>query len=147
MPRLLRTQLPDGVFHVTARGVEQRPIFADEDDRRTFLALLADAIPRYRWRCYAFCLMGNHYHVVVEATRADLSAGFQWLNGRYGRLFNDRHRRSGHLFGSRFASWVVAEDTHLSAACAYVLENPVRAGLCARSEDWRWSGSRYGRLA
>ncbi len=145
MPRLLRTALPDGFFHVTARGVEQRTIFEDDDDRGVFLELLARTIERYRWECHAFCLMGNHYHVVLEATRADLSTGCQWLNGRYGQLFNKRHARSGHLFGARFASWILADDEHLAAACRYVLLNPVRAGLCRRTHEWRWSGSRYAR--
>jgi putative transposase len=145
MPRILRTTLPDGYFHVTARGVEQRAIYLDREDCRSFLDLFASTVRRHRWGVYAFCLMGNHYHVVIEAPRAELSGGVQRLNGVYAQRFNRRHGRWGHLFGDRFASWVIETDEHLHDACRYVLENPVRAGLCERPEDWPWSGSRWGR--
>ncbi len=131
MARLPRSLLPDGIYHVTTRGVARTAIFLDDDDRRLFLSLLALAIRRYGWRCHAFCLMSNHYHLVVEATRAELSKGMQLLNGRYAELFNAKYRRSGHLFGDRFASRLIQSDSHLAHACAYVLANPIRAGLPA----------------
>ena len=145
MPRILRTTLPDGYFHVTARGVEQRPIYLDSEDCRSFLGLFGSTARRHGWTLYAFCLMGNHYHLVLEATREALSDGAQWLNGVYAQDFNRRHGRWGHLFGARFASWVIETEEHLYAACRYVVENPVRAGLCASPEDWPWSGSRWGK--
>ena len=145
MPRILRTTLPDGYFHITARGVEQRTIYLDRDDYLAFLALLGSTSRRHGWDLYAFCLMGNHYHAVLEATREALSDGVQWLNGGYAQQFNGRYRRWGHLFGARFASWVIESEKHLYHACRYVLENPVRAGLCERAEDWPWSGSRWGK--
>jgi putative transposase len=145
MPRILRSTLPDGYFHVTARGVEQRTIYLDREDCRSFLTLFASVARRYGWNVHAFCLMPNHYHVALEATRAALSDGVQWLNGVYAQGFNRRHARWGHLFGARFASWVIESETHLEAARRYILENPVRAGLCERPEDWPWSGSRWGR--
>jgi putative transposase len=145
VPRILRTTLPDGYFHVTARGVEQRAIYLDREDCRAFLALFGGTARRFGWDLYAFCLMPNHYHLVVEATRDALSHGSQWLNGVYAQAFNRRHARWGHLFGGRFASWVIEREEHLYAACRYVLENPVRAGLCQRADDWPWSGSRWGR--
>ena len=145
MPRILRTTLPDGYFHVTARGVERRAIYLDREDCRSFLDLFASAVRRHGWDVYAFCLMGNHYHLVIEATRAELSGGVQRLNGVYAQRFNRRHGRWGHLFGGRFASWVIETDEHLYDACRYVLENPVRAGLCERTDDWPWSGSLWGR--
>lgn len=145
MARLPRSLLPDGIYHVTTRGVARTAIFLDDDDRRLFLSLLALAIRRYGWRCHAFCLMSNHYHLVVEATRAELSKGMQLLNGRYAELFNAKYRRSGHLFGDRFAPRLIQSDSHLAHACAYVLANPIRAGLCRHPGDWRWSGSPYER--
>jgi putative transposase len=145
MPRILRTTLPDGFFHITARGVEQRPIYLDSEDRRSFLALFGSTVRRHSWELYAFCLMGNHYHVVLETTREALSNGVQWLNGGYAQRFNERHGRWGHLFGSRFRSWVVESEKHLYDASRYVLDNPVRAGLVERAEDWPWSGSRWGK--
>jgi putative transposase len=88
MPRILRTSLPDGYFHVTTRGVEQRAIYLDGDDCRSFLGLLAATVSRNHWDVYAFCLMGNHYHLVLEAARANLSHGVQGLNGVYAQRFN-----------------------------------------------------------
>ena len=145
MPRILRTTLPDGYFHITARGVEQRMIYLDREDCRGFLGLFGATARRHRWDLYAFCLMGNHWHAVLEATREDLSGGVQWLNGTYAQRFNRRYGRWGHLFGGRFRSWVIDSEEYLYGACKYVLENPVRAGLCERAEDWPWSGSRWGK--
>ncbi len=144
MARRPRNLLRDGrFFHVTARGVNRAAIFRDDADRRAFLALLGDCVARSGWRCHAFCLMSNHYHLVVETpTLSALSAGMHRLNGVYAQQFNRKHGRSGHLFGDRFASWLLAEESHYEATCAYVLANPVRAGLCARPDDWKWSAAR-----
>lgn len=139
VPRSLRTDLPDGIYHVTARGVAGASVYVDDEDRRTFLRVLAGTVEQYAWRCHAFCLMTTHYHLVVDSTRASLSAGCQRLNGLYGQRFNKRHGRAGHLFGARFAAWVIDTEDHLVAACRYVFQNPVRAGLCERAEEWPWS--------
>ena len=143
MPRLARCLLPErGIYHVTTRGVARQAISRDDDDRRLFLALLARATRRTNWECHAFCLMPNHHHLIVE-TRPDLlSVGLHLLNGRYAQAFNERHERTGHLFGDRFAAFVIRDDEHLRAAVEYVLQNPVRAGLCRRADAWPWSGAR-----
>jgi putative transposase len=145
VPRQLRSDLPNGFFHVTARGVAHERIFLDDDDRRHFLALLAGTVRRCDWRCFGFCLMTTHYHLVLETTRERLSLGIQRLNGRHAEAFNARHSRRGHLFGARFASWVVTSEQHLYETCRYVVLNPVRAGLCRSPEQWRWSHSRVTR--
>ena len=88
--------------------------------------------------------MGNHYHLVFLSTRSALSAGMHGVNGRYAQAFNVRHARRGHLFGDRFDSRVVEDDAYLEALCGYVANNPVRAGLCERADEWPWSWSRYG---
>ena len=85
--------------------------------------------------------MGTHYHVILSATRDRLSDGMRRLNGAYARRFNKRHGRRGHLFDERFASFSIEDDRHLEAAVDYVLQNPVRAGLCAKARDWPWAGS------
>jgi putative transposase len=139
MARPRRSDLPDGVFHITARGVAGTAVFRDDEDRLRFLRLLGKTVERHDWMCHAFCLMGTHYHLVVQATRDDVSAGIQWLNGTYAQSFNRRHERWGHLFGARFGSWVIDRDEHLASTCLYVLQNPVRAGLCRHAEDWPWS--------
>jgi putative transposase len=144
MARMLRRDLPDGIYHVTARGVAHASIFRDDRDRAGFLGILAEVVDRYAWRCHAFCLMGTHYHLVVETTRAQLSAGLQRLNGTYAQRFNRRHGRSGHLFGARFSSWLIETERHMRDACLYVVMNPVRAGLCEDAGEWRWSHLRRG---
>lgn len=148
MSRVPRTSLPDGYFHVVARGVDRRtPLFRDGTDRTGFLRLLRHAVVRYDWTCFALCVMSTHYHVVLESRQVDLSAGLQWLNGVYARHFNRRHDRFGHVFGDRFSTRVIESEEHLLEACAYVLLNPVKAGLCERADDWPWSYSLYGREA
>jgi REP element-mobilizing transposase RayT len=134
----------DGTFHACTRGVDGTAIFPSDDDRRSFLRLLSDVVVRCSWQVHVFCLMTNHYHLVVEALRDDLSDGFHRLNGVYAQAFNRRHDRRGHLFGDRFWSGQIETDEQLVATCRYVLANPVRAGLCATPADWRWSASRYG---
>jgi putative transposase len=142
MPRRPRNLLPpSGFYHVTARGVARAAIAPDDEDRLRFLTLLANVTRREGWRCHTFCLMPNHYHLILRTTLERLSRGFQRLNGIYAREFNEWHGRSGHLFGRRFASFVIRDDDHLRTASEYVLQNPVRAGLCDDADDWRWSGT------
>ena len=145
VPRIPRNALPDeGIFHVTARGAGQIAIYLDDFDYRLFLRLFAGVVGKCAWNVHAFCLMTNHYHIVVEGRRDDLSAGFHELNGEYAQRFNARHQRWGHVFGERFSAWVVRSEEHLRAACLYVFGNAVRAGLCKNLGDWPWAASRYG---
>ena len=141
MPRFPRNQLEDGYFHVTARGAGGAHIFVVDLDRLDFLHLLEATTNRFGWRRHAHCLLGTHYHLVLEATREALSAGMQRLNGVYALRFNRRHARKGHLFAERFSSYVVHDERHLEAAVEYVLQNPVRAGLCDDARDWPWTGA------
>jgi putative transposase len=141
--RILRTLLPDGYFHVFTRGVAGTDIFRDDEDRRLFLVFLVGATRRYAWEVHAMCLMTTHYHVVLESTRVQLSAGMQWLNGLYAQTFNQRYDRRGHLFASRFGSRVLEGDGSLERVCEYVLLNPVRAGLCDEASDWPWNATRH----
>jgi REP element-mobilizing transposase RayT len=141
MARRPRSELPaHGVFHITARGVDRRAIFVDDDDRRSFLALVDVAVERFGWRILAYCLMTNHFHVVVIATLPGVSNGMQLLNGRYAQDFNRRHARTGHLFQGRFHARAVEDDGHLERVCDYVLDNAVRAGLCEERAQWPWLG-------
>jgi REP element-mobilizing transposase RayT len=143
MPRRPRNVLPDGAYHITARGVARTPIFVDDDDREVFLTLLLSTIQRHAWTCHAFCLMTNHYHLIVETLRGRLSRGMHRLNGCYAQAFNERHNRVGHLFQGRYSAYVIEGEDYLTRSCRYVVENPVRAGLCAAPRDWPWS-SRLG---
>ena len=144
MPRQPRRRVLHGTFHVTSRGVARTTLYRDADDYRLFLVLLRDAVDRWDWEMHVLCLMPNHFHLVVATTAPRLSAGLHRVNGIYAQSFNARYERSGHLFGDRFFARVIESEEHLHAACRYVLENPVRARLCATAVDWPWSASRYG---
>ena len=106
--------------------------------------LLRDAVARWEWDVDVLCSMPNHSHLVVETSGARLSAGLHRVNGIYAQAFNARYERSGHAFGDRFSARTIASEEHLEATRTYVLNNPVRAGLCATAAEWPWSGSRYG---
>ena len=141
MPRLPRYLLPaKGIYHVTSRGVAKSLIARDDDDRRYFLVLLAREVRREGWDCRAFCLMPNHYHLILETTIQSLSRGLHRLNGDLAMSFNERYKRWGHLFGDRFVAFSIRDHEHLHNAVEYVLYNPVRAGLCMQPDDWPWSG-------
>src|SRR5690242_2310196 len=109
MARLLRIQLPDGRFHLTARGNERKAIYRDHD-RFHFLELLTEMIERYAVQLHAYVLMDNHYHLLLQTLEANLSQAMQWLNVGYGVWFNRRHCRVGHLFQGRFKALVVEDD-------------------------------------
>jgi len=138
MPRLPRVNLPNGIYHVTARGNRRQPLFLEDRDRELFLAILATLGLRRAWRFHGYCLMPNHYHLVIETPNADLSAGMQYLNGVYADSFNYFHGTDGHLFQGRFHAVLVESDPHLAELSRYLALNPVRAGLAVTARDWRW---------
>ncbi len=142
MARPLRIEFPGAVYHVTSRGNARQDIVADDHDRATLLTLLAHVIDRYGWRCHAYCLMDNHYHLLLETPSANLSQGMRQLNGRYTQAFNRRHQRVGHLFQGRFAAVLVEKDAHLLELCRYVVLNPVRAKMATHPRFWSWSSYR-----
>ena len=139
MARPLRLQVADGIYHLTARGNERRSIYRDAADRQRFLEILEEALERFAWRCLSYCLMSNHYHLLVRTAQPNLSRGMRDLNGVYAQAFNRRHGRDGHLFQGRYRAILIESDEHLLAAVSYVVRNPVRAGLCATPGEWRWS--------
>jgi putative transposase len=141
MARQPRRELPDGFFHTTARGTGRMAIVHDDADCEAFMTLLERVVRRWSWSLYAYCLMPNHYHLVLATSVDHLSMGMHALNGRHARRFNERYLRSGHLFQERFDARVIESETYLEDACQYVLDNPVRAGLVATADSWPWSGS------
>jgi REP element-mobilizing transposase RayT len=142
MPRPLRLQVAGGIFHITARGNRKQVIFLDDRDRMHFLILLTALCEQRGWKVHAYCLMTNHYHLLIETPEEDLSAGLQWLNGTYAQWFNRVHDLSGHLFQGRFHAVLVKGEYHLLELSRYIVLNPVRAGLCRRAQDWLWSSHR-----
>ncbi len=142
MARVLRSLLPDGTYHVTSLGVDATWIFRDDHDRLRFLARLDKVARRSRWVVHAYCLMGNHYHLLVETPEPNISTGMERLNGIYARRFNWRHGFKGHLFEARFHHVLVESDWHLLALAGYIPLNPVRAGFVPHPKLWRWSSYR-----
>jgi putative transposase len=145
MPRKPRTHLAEGTYHVTSRGNRRQLIFLDDGDRRFFLALLDRVVRHLPWRLHGYCLLETHYHLVIEASVAHLSAGMWRLNGTYAQCFNSRHGLDGHLFQGRFYAGAVEADGHLLELTRYLALNPVRAGLCSGPAGWPWSS--YAALA
>jgi putative transposase len=135
----LRIELPGGYYHVSTRGNNRREIFVDDHDRSTFLRHFGRLSKKYDWTVLAYCLMSNHYHLILQLGDLGMSRGMCELNGGYARMYNRRHRRANHLFGRRYWDALLASDEHLLECCRYVVLNPVRAGLCRRPAEWRWS--------
>jgi putative transposase len=142
MARPLRVCPPGAVVHVIARGNEQRPIVQDDHDRQAFLAIFARAVERYQWLCHTYCLMDNHYHLLLEVPLGNLPLGMRHLNGVYAQRYNRRHQRFGHLFQARYRSILVEKDAYLLSVSRYIVLNPVRAGVVLRPEDYPWSSHR-----
>jgi putative transposase len=142
MSRPLRLEQPGAIWHITARGNEKKDIYRDDVDRQRWLDLLGRTAEAYNWRVYAYAQMGNHFHLVIESVEATLSAGMRQLNGVYAQWFNRRHDRVGHLFQGRFHSELVEEEPYLLELVRYVVQNPVRAGIVRRAQDWSWSSHR-----
>jgi REP element-mobilizing transposase RayT len=129
-------------YHVAARGNNGQGIYAGDADKRRFLRLLGSIAMRRGWSLAGYCLMGNHFHLLVTTSEANLSDGMRDLLSRYSRYFNRRRGRTGHLFSPRFLSVVVDRDEQLLVVARYIARNPVRAGLCQSALDWEWSSYR-----
>jgi REP element-mobilizing transposase RayT len=142
MARPLRIQFPGALYHVTSRGNARAPIFEEDSDRRLLLHILGEVVESYRWVCHAFCLMTNHYHLLVETPEANLSRGMRQLNGLYTQRFNRAHERVGHILQGRYGAVLVERDAHLLEVARYVVLNPVRAGLVDAAEAYPWSSLR-----
>lgn len=139
MARPLRIEYPEAVYHVTSRGNGRSKIFAGDQNRGKFLAVLDSVVTRYNWLCYTYCLMGNHYHLLIETPDTNLSIGMRQLNGVYTQSYNRRHKKTGHVFQGRYKAILIQKENHLIELCRYVALNPVRATMAERPEDWKWS--------
>jgi len=142
MARPLRLEYEGAVYHVTSRGNAGTKVFRDDTDRLRFLEVLGTVVERFGWICHAYCLMANHYHLLIETPQPNLSRGMQHLNGVYTQWFNRRHLRAGHLVQGRFKSIVVEKESYLLELARYIVLNPVRAKLVRSARDWRWSSYR-----
>jgi len=136
MARPLRIEYEGALYHITTRGNARAAIFLADEDRNLFLKTLSEVPIRYGWICHAYCLMPNHYHLLVETPSPNLSRGMQLLNGIYTQEFNRQHKRSGHLFQGRFKAILVEKESHLLELARYIVLNPVRAGMVTSIDDW-----------
>lgn len=139
MARPLRIEYAGALYHITSRGNAKAAIFYDDSDRFLFLKLLAKVVKRFNWICHAYCLMTNHYHLLIETPEGNLSAGMRQLNGVYTQTFNRKHDRVGHLFQGRFKSILIDKDSYLLELCRYIVLNPVRSGTARHPAQYPWS--------
>jgi putative transposase len=144
MPRQLRIEYPGAIYHVMNRGDHREPIFGDDADRMRFLETLGEVCAKTDWQVHAYCLMANHFHLVVETPNANLVAGMKWFLGTYTSRFNRRHKLFGHLFSGRYKSLVVdgSGNGYLRTVCDYVHLNPVRSKLLSPEQklsEYPWS--------
>jgi putative transposase len=141
MPRAARIVVPGVAHHITQRGNRQQAIFFSEEDYRAYCSILAVALTRHNTRCLAWCLMPNHVHLMLVPVTADsLRATLSSAHTTYAQRINQQQAASGHLFQGRFASYAM-DDAHMMVAARYIENNPVKAGLVARAEDWPWSSA------
>lgn len=139
MARPLRIELSGGLYHVTARGDRREDIYFSDADPQAWLELLGQVCDRFNWRCHAYCLMSNHYHVVVETPEGNLAQGMRQLNGVYTQYVNRTYKRVGHVFQGRYKSILVEKDSYLLELARYVVLNPLRAGMVKEVGEWPWS--------
>ncbi|MDO8806681.1 MAG: transposase [Elusimicrobiota bacterium] len=139
MARPLRIEYPGAVYHITTRGNRRAQVFLDDEDRKMFFSVLDEVVRRFNLLCHAYCLMGNHYHLIIETPEGNLSRTMRHLNGVYTQLFNHKHRKVGHLFQGRYKGILIERGEHLLEACRYIVLNPVRAEMCVTPEAWPWS--------
>lgn len=142
MVRQARIEYSGALYHITSRGNAKQDIFVDDEDRLVFLETLRNARNRYNCVVYAYCLMDNHYHLLVETLDANISQFMRQLNSVYTQKYNFTHDSTGHLFQGRFKSILVQADLYLLELCRYIVLNPVRAGMVRSAKDWRWSSYR-----
>jgi len=142
MARPLRIEYAGALYHITARGNARQDIYLNEIDRHKFLATLQRACERYQWLCHAYCLMSNHYHLLIETRAPTLSRGLKYINGTYSQIFNRTHHRVGHMFQGRYKAILVDKDTYLLELSRYIVLNPVRKRMVIRVDDWPWSSYR-----
>ena len=139
MAHPLRIEYPGAVYHVTRRGNAHADIFEDDTDRKFFLSILGQVVKRFNWICLTYCLMSNHYHLLIETPDGNLSAGMRQLNGVFTQTFNRNHGRDGHLFRGRFKAILVEKESHLLELSRYVVLNPVRAAMVKQPGEHQWN--------
>lgn len=143
MTRPLRIEFPGALYHVTARGDQLNAIYRDDTDRYSWLDVLGLVCARFHLVVHAYCLMTNHYHLMLETAEGNLSQGMRQLNGIYSQRVNRRHHLVGHVFQGRYKAVLVQKETHLLELARYIVLNPLRAGMVASDTEWHWSSHHF----
>jgi len=139
MARPIRIEYAGALYHITSRGNAREAIFFTDEDRLSFLKILQDQCRTINWLCHAYCLMDNHYHLLIETPDGNLSKGMRQLNGVYTQTFNRHHNRVGHVFQGRYKGILVEKEAYLLELCRYIVLNPVRAQMVRSAKEWPWS--------
>jgi REP element-mobilizing transposase RayT len=139
MARPLRIEYDGALYHITSRGNARRSIFAGDEDRKIFLDTLDKVNDKYNFLCHAYCLMDNHYHLLIETPDGNLSNGMRQLNGVYTQRYNRRNKKVGHVFQGRYKAILIQKETHFLEVCRYIVLNPVRARAVNFPKEWKWT--------
>ncbi|KPK87063.1 addiction module toxin RelE [bacterium SM23_31] len=142
MARPMRIEFRGAVYHVTSRGNARQAIFLDDIDHIAFLEVLCRVVEKFNFIVHAYCMMSNHYHLLLETPDGNLSRGMRHLNGVYTQIFNIRHNRVGHVLQGRYKAILVDKDSYLLELARYIVLNPVRAGIVKNPGNWKWSSYR-----
>ena len=143
MARPLRIEFPGAVYFITSEGNAGQNIFLDSEDANGWIDVFDSVCKRFKWTCYAYCLMGNIYYLIIETKNANLSKGMRQLNGVYTQNFNRRHSRGGHIFQGRYKSILVQKEKYLKDLARFILLKPVNAGFTKLPQQFKWSSSKY----
>lgn len=143
MPRGARLKSESGIYHIMLRGINRQIIFEDDEDCEKYLQCLKECKAVSGFALYAYCLMGNHIHLLIKEVKEPLETIFKRIGARYVIWYNWKHKRSGHLFQDRYKSEPINDDRQFIAVLRYIYQNPVKAKICERPEEYRWSSCRF----
>jgi len=139
MPRTARKKSSTGIYHVMLRGINKQTVFLDDEDNQKFLQTLEDCKKISGFELYAYCLMGNHIHLLLKIVTEELEQIFKRIGARYVYWYNNKYERSGHLFQGRYKSEAVEDDSYFAMVLRYIHQNPIKAGLCKSLTEYQWS--------
>lgn len=143
MSRPLRIEFPGATYHISAFGKDGQDVFRSKHDRKKFLQILAQTTTRYNWICHGYCLMNDHYHLLIETPEGNLSLGMRQVNGVYTQYFNRTHGTNGQIYHGRFKSILIEKELYLKELCRYIVLNPVRAKVVEKIGQWKWSSYNF----
>ena len=142
MARPLRIQFPDAMYHIMSRGIGRMTIFHNEKDWFKFMQFMERVIEKYNWICHAYCLMGTHYHILLETPDANMVVGMKYLNQLYSQFYNWKYQRVGPVLQGRYKAWLVEKEEKFLENSRYIVNNPTEAKMVEHPSQWPWSSYR-----